>query len=259
MRRALALTLVAGALVGACGIGADDDLQQIDSAELLGLDQTSTSTTTTTAPTTTSTTTIPSTAPASSTTVAEAPTTLGVTTTTIATEPVDLYFLDGMNLVSVPLGLSGDVSPSRVMLALGDGPPTGDAGLGLDTEVPRGLIVTAVEAEGVVSVDLDGELFDPDVIDQRRAIGQIVLTLTGLRGVGQVRFTLDGTPLRVPKRDDQLSEPGEPVSREDYASLLDASPDSVPTSPPSTTSTPPTTDNPPTTPASTTGPPTTVE
>ena len=75
---------------------------------------------------------------------------------------------------------------------------------------------------GFVTVDMAGEAFQRiDPADQRSAIGQLVLTLTERPGIGQVRFTLDGEPMRVPRRDGLQSEPGESVSRLDYQSLLD--------------------------------------
>jgi spore germination protein GerM len=51
-------------------------------------------------------------------------------------------------------------------------------------------------------------------------LAQIVLTLTNLPGIVNVLFTIDGDPLRVFQRNDELTEPGEPVTREDYEELL---------------------------------------
>jgi hypothetical protein len=47
-----------------------------------------------------------------------------------------------------------------------------------------------------------------------------VLTLTTLPDIDNVLFTIDGDPLRVFQRDDELTEPGEPVTYEDYEELL---------------------------------------
>ena len=214
--------MVLVAVATSCSVSGDSQLEQIDSADLFGLDETSTSTTTTT--TTVQTTVTPTT------TVAP---TIGTTTTTVATELVDLYFVDGTRLAPVPVDLVRGPSPSRVVAALLAGPQGGPAGVGLRSKLPEDLVNTVVESgTGFVTVDMIEDAFQRiDPIDQRAAIGQLVLTLTERPGVGQVRFTLDGIPLRVPRLDGLQSEPGEAVSRQDYASLLDAG-ETVVTDPP---------------------------
>ncbi len=113
-----------------------------------------------------------------------------------------------------------------MLAALEAGPRLlGDTGVGLSSVIPRGLVNSVTDSgAGYVTVDLAADAFEQiDPADQRTAIAQIVLTLVGPAGrpgIGQVRFTLDGEPLRVPKRDDLQSDPGEPVSRLDYQSLL---------------------------------------
>ncbi len=88
MSRFVAVALVASAatLVAGCGVGGDGELQQIGSDDLTGLDQTTTSTTTTT------TTVAPTASMPEGTTTS---TTGATTTSTIATEPVELYFVAG--------------------------------------------------------------------------------------------------------------------------------------------------------------------
>jgi hypothetical protein len=226
----LALVVVASS----CSVSGDGQLEQIDSADLFGLDETSTSTTTTTTtlPTTTLPTTVTPTSPAE-------PSIAG-TTTTVATEQVDLYFVDGTRLAPVPVDLVRGPTPSRVVAALLAGPQGGPAGVGLRSKLPEDLVNTVVESgTGFVTVDLVGDALQRiDPIDLRAAIGQLVLTLTERPGVGQVRFTLDGVPLRVPRLDGLQSEPGEAVSRQDYASLLDVG-ETVATDPPVPTEPPP--------------------
>jgi hypothetical protein len=107
--------------------------------------------------------------------------------------------------------------------------------------VPVGLIRNVPDSvTGVATVDLVGEVFEdiPGGVEQRRAVAQIVLTLTQRPGVGQVSFTLDGEPLQVPKLGNVLSDPGEPVARIDYVSLLVQPEGSATTDvPPTTTAT----------------------
>ena len=208
---AAAAAVALAVAVPACGLGGDDELQRIDSNDLFGLDETtSTSTTSTT------------------TTVVPPPlvdSTIGVTTTTVATEPVELYFIDGDRLADVVIPLTrGTQGPSalRVMRALERGLSSGDVGIGLRSAVPPNLVTTVTEsAAGFASVDLSGTVFETiEDSDQRLAFAQIVLTLTRRPGIGQVQFTVDGVPLAVPGRDNVIRDPGELVSFEDYESLL---------------------------------------
>ncbi len=241
MNRFLALASLAGvaaAFAAGCGVGGDGDLARIGSGDLAGLDQTTTSTTTST--TTPTATTVPPTASAPAGSMSTAP-----TTTTIPTELVELYFVAGDVLEPVSQQLTQGAGPSRVIEVLESGPPSGDAGVGLTTVLPAGLTRLVLDpGTGVATVDLVGELFESiEAVDQRKAIAQIVLTLTRLRGIGQVRFTLDGEDLPVPKLGNVLSDPGEPVARIDYESLLeqgDVTPTAVTTSTTPPTSTPPT-------------------
>ena len=95
-------------------------------------------------------------------------------------------------------------------------------GIGLRSLLPEDLVNRAVESgTGFVTVDLATEPFEQiDPADQRAAIAQLVLTLVGRPGVGQVRFTLDGEALRVPLGNGLQSDPGELVSRQDYLAVL---------------------------------------
>ena len=178
MNRHVVYAAVALVLGASCGVSADGQLEQIDSADLFGLDVTTTSTSTST----TSTTLVPQTVPVETTHLA--------TTTTIATDAVDLYFLDGNRLEPVSIPLARNPSPQRVVRALVDGEVlSSDVGIGLRTLLPEDLVNTAAESgTGFVTVDVAGEPFDSiDQADQRAAIAQIVLTLVGRPGVGQVQ------------------------------------------------------------------------
>ena len=164
-------------LVASCGIGADSQLQTIDQDALLGLDETTTSTT--------STTTIPASVPA----VVES--TVAATSTTIATESVQLFFVDGTRLQPVTIDLAGTATPDRVVQALLAGRPLGEIGIGLRTLLPPGLVNSPVvdSGAGYVTVDLATEPFNRiDPADQRTAIAQIVMTLVSRPGIGQVQL-----------------------------------------------------------------------
>ena len=137
-------------------------------------------------------------------------------------EEVDIYFLSRGRLQPVPVALTTDFAPDQVVDALEKGPPPG---VGLDTHIEPGLIVSTEVAEGVVTVDLDPEIFARIAAsDQAEAIGQIVLTmLDNVDRVGSVLFTLAGEPTQVKKGDSLLTEPDEAVTFDDYAVLLTTS------------------------------------
>jgi Sporulation and spore germination len=205
---AIGLATVLAVGLAACGIPTGDDtFSDIPSEEVLfGLDapSTTTSTTTTTTP------------------IAPATTEARPTTTVVALENADIYFLSRGRLQPVPVALTTDFAPDQVVNALEEGPPPG---VGLDTRIEPGLIVSTEVADGVVTVDLDPEIFAGiATFDQSEAIGQIVLTmLDNVNRVGSVLFTLAGEPTQVKKGDSLLTEPGEAVTFEDYAVLLTTS------------------------------------
>ena len=197
-------------LAAACGVSGEGELQRIGSDNLAGLDQTTTTSSTTT-------TTIP---PSTTMVVVVSPTT-DETTTTIATETVQLYFLDGSRLVDISINLAGAPSVSRVIAALEAGPPTDEVGIGLQTLLPSRLI-TSVAESGPGS---------PPSTSPRGHSKASTCAISAWRsprscspsrrpGIGQVQFTLDGEPLAVPERDNVQTVPGALVSRNDYQSLL---------------------------------------
>lgn len=231
----VAIAGIAAAALGAvslsaCGVPTGEgSYDEIEPANVpFGLDLPATTTTTTTTSTTT-------------TTIPLAPvTTVEQTTTTIALEPVDVYFLSRGELQPVTVDLPRDYGRNQLVSQLEEGPPVGPAGVGLETLIEPGLITDTEEFGGIVTAMLDGDVFDEiDARDQRRAIGQIVLTFTGnLRGVGQVAFMLDGEALGVQKGNGLYAAPGQPVSYDDYRELLADAPTTTTSS---TTSAPTTT------------------
>jgi hypothetical protein len=69
------------------------------------------------------------------------------------------------------------------------------------------------------------------------AIGQIVLTLTEVGRIGQVRFTQNGQAIGVPRGSGDLSEQGQPLAHRDYQELLEAPGTTTTTAPTTTTAT----------------------
>lgn len=195
---ALAVVLLAG-----CGLPTDDAYKPIGQGDLpFGLADTTTTTTTST-----------TLAPATTTTSLPRP------TTTVATEPVTLYFVAGNVLQSTVVPDRPPVTPKRALELLQAGPPPDQA---LRTSIPAGALVAVTVAGGRATVDLSAAALEPLGEEQLFLLGQIVLTLTDRPGIGQVEFRVpgaDGLPaaINVPKGTGELVPF---VSRDDYINLL---------------------------------------
>jgi spore germination protein GerM len=208
--RAAALLVAGALLLGACGLPNDDKYTAIQPGDLpFGIaDTTTTSTTTTTIP------------PATTTTAPEA------TTTTVPTQPVSLYFVLNGRLQPVTRSFPVPVTPQQVVNALEDGPLEQDQPPGLRSAVPANSIGTVAVSGGVATVDISPAFVQPTTgtdqvpvpnVDQPLAFGEIVLTLTSLPGIGQVRFTVASQPQGALAADGSLVDG--PVSADNYAGL----------------------------------------
>jgi hypothetical protein len=218
-------------MITACGLQTDSEATLFDDIPY-GLAETSTSTTTTTIATD------------------PAP---GATTTTVAADQqtVDVVYVRRFSreLESTQVDLPFPVSGRDLLDHLSN--PPADAQPELETEVSRGLVLSFGVDRGLATVNLSRSAINQlGSAQQRRAIAQIVLTLTLFTsdegGIGQVIFLVGGQPLSVyvPLLGAN-SEPGQPVAWTDYSQLLvgiDARPPaSTTTSVASTTSVAPTT------------------
>ena len=219
--------LLVGGLV-ACGIPDNGQVSAIQDKDLRQLGDTIPATSTSTS------TTLPITIePTTSTTAID-------TVTTIATEDVTLYFISGGQLKGYPRPLVKPATANSVLTALQQGPPPGDPGVGIRSAVPtklEALIGVKEDDSGVATIDLPPGFFEQiPQEDQLLAIGQIVLTITEVGGIGQVLFVQSGAPLPVPRRGGGgLTNGSEPLARRDYEELLN---------PPTTTTTSTTTTSP---------------
>jgi hypothetical protein len=212
IRRLAGITALFVAVLVACGIPDNGRVSTIQGKDLrnLGDSLPSTSTSTTTPPTVEPTTT----------------TTILDTATTIATEDVTLYFINGSQLNGYPRTLAKPVATNQVLLALQGGPPSGDLGIGIRSAVPtkeEAVIKATDDDSGVATIELPPGFFEqipPE--DQLLAIGQIVLTvLDDVEGIGQVLFVRNGVPLPVPRGPSGgLTDGTEPLARRDYKDLL---------------------------------------
>ena len=222
--------LAAVAALSGCGIGSSEAVEELQPEDLAALDQTTTSTTTTTVeivmatePEATTADSVESVPPnsgavdSSNVTTTMAP----PTSPTTPTETVMLFFVEGSRLVGVDVEVPAPAELRRQLDALGAGPPPDDFEAGVRTAVPAGLVRGVERWPNGITVDLNSEPFNGvESENQRTMLAQIVLTLTAQPDIDQVLFTMDGEPLGVYRRDNVLSEPGEPVTREDYEELL---------------------------------------
>src|SRR5262249_13720249 len=105
--------------------------------------------------------------------------------------------------------------PKSVGAALLQGPTREEAAVGMRSAIPSAAIraLSRVVNQTVV-VDMRQPFTDVTGSEQKIALAQIVLTMTLLHGVKQVRFLLDGEPVSVPRANGTLTRT--PVKRSDY-------------------------------------------
>ena len=139
----------------------------------------------------------------------------------IVEESVDLYYIINNRLVATNIKIVSPATTTQVLSALVAGPPSGDTGSGLRSAIATSLQVTVNVNKGVASINANNFLLAGlSPIDQRLAIAQLVLTITSRPGIGQAQFSVNGTPIAIPRGRGDLSKPGETVSYDDYVSLL---------------------------------------
>jgi spore germination protein GerM len=144
-----------------------------------------------------------------------------VTATTVPfaqTEKATLFLVQGERLAPVQRELPAPVSVDTILEALPAGPTTTEVQLGLRTALlAPGLMHSGGVSGGIATIDLGQPFTEIAGRDQIVALAQIVSTVTGLPGVGRVRFTLDGQPVGILRGDGAVTT--ETVSRDDYATL----------------------------------------
>ncbi len=201
---ALGAAVLAGAALASCGLPADKAFKPLDRTGLTETTTTSTTTTTIAVP--------------------EPTTTVVVTTTRVKpSEPVNLYFVSGNQLVPVVRPVRKGATLADV-LALLQMPPPADAKL--RSALPAGAFVGVNLVRGLATVDVSRAVVDATVAPQEQILdfAQIVLTLTARPGVGQVQFRAPGpngqlAPIPVPRGRGDLAPV---VTRDDYASMVRA-------------------------------------
>ncbi len=139
----------------------------------------------------------------------------------IVSETVDLYFIIANRLVATKIQIVSPATTTQVLAALVAGPPSGEAGSGLRSAIASSLQAEINVTRGIVVIDANNFLLAGlSPIDQRLAIAQLVLTFTSRPGIGQAKFSVNGDLIAVPRGRGDLSKPGDPVSYDDFTSLL---------------------------------------
>jgi spore germination protein GerM len=204
-RSVLAVSLIM--FTSSCGVPTSSEFVQIPEANIpFELNVTSTTTTTT----------VPVELDAS-TSGSESPNAVSE----IVNETVDLYFIIANRLVATKIQIASPATTTQVLSALVAGPPSGDAGSGLRSAIAASLQAKIDVSKGIVMIDANNFLLAGlSPIDQRLAIAQLVLTFTSRPGIGQAKFSVNGVSIAVPRGRGDLSKPGDPVSYDDYISLL---------------------------------------
>ena len=133
-----------------------------------------------------------------------APTSTAPATTTVPSGPLEsvVWYVEDQNLV--PAGRPvADRSLSTVLSALID--PSANLEGDLSNSIPIGTELLGVEqsASGI-RIDLSGAFDELAGTSRQLALGQLVLTATQDRDVEEVRFLVDGEPVRAstPERGD---------------------------------------------------------
>jgi hypothetical protein len=144
------------------------------------------------------------------------------TTTLPATEPVTVYFVNGSQLTPVVRNAPIPTSPQQALVLLQANVLPSDPA-GLRSSLLPGALSHISVANGKATVDLLPAALAAAGQEQVLQFGQIVLTLTNQRGIGQVEFRApgpDGTLAVIPvPRDTGELKPL--MSREDYQSLIE--------------------------------------
>ncbi|HNJ97140.1 MAG TPA: GerMN domain-containing protein [Ilumatobacteraceae bacterium] len=134
-------------------------------------------------------------------------------------ETVRVWMVSDTTLISAERTLPLPTQPTDVLAALAAGVTADESAKGLRSAIPdSSMVIDATVAGGTAIVVLRGSFLDIPADDQVFAVGQIVFTLTDLRGVGRVRFEIDGEPVAVPLPNGDSSQ--DAVSRDDFSDLL---------------------------------------
>ncbi|MGD9793853.1 MAG: GerMN domain-containing protein [Acidimicrobiia bacterium] len=143
------------------------------------------------------------------------------TSTTVPMSSSPLWLVQKNRLVASTRSYVGRASAAQVLAALAKGPSEREVSeSSLRSAITPDSFIDVKVTAGVAVVDLSPTFDEIPVADQILALGQTVLSLTELPGVGQVSFLLGEEPIPAPLADG-TSASG-PVSRDGYLALTSA-------------------------------------
>lgn len=129
-----------------------------------------------------------------------------------------VWFVDNEGLLARgERPLEPPVKVEAILTALLEGVSDAEAANGLRSNIASDTRLLGVEGpvDGLVTVDLSGEILTVSRESQRLAIAQVVFTATGLPNVDRVLFKFDGVgPAEVPGAGDELTSA--PLTRDDF-------------------------------------------
>lgn len=139
----------------------------------------------------------------------------------VVSEIVDLYFVSSNSVVKTQRNITSPATAAQTLASLIAGPPNDGTAVGLRSALPDSFTATVDVVRGVATVDAASSFLNNlSPGDQKLAIAQLVLTLTSRPGIGQVLFSVDGTPIAVPRGRGDLAPAGQSVSFDDYTNLI---------------------------------------
>jgi len=137
----------------------------------------------------------------------------------LRTEEIFVWFVSDSLLVQLPRQVSGPADASSVVAVVAAGVSSFESDRGYRSALPDPEMVDGAEsARGTATVSLSSAFADVPTGDQVLALGQLVLSITELRGLGRVRFQIDGEPVAVPLPDGTSTD--DAVTRDDFAALV---------------------------------------
>jgi spore germination protein GerM len=130
----------------------------------------------------------------------------------------EIFLVQAEHLVSVRRSTPRRDLVEALNLLL-EGPTEAEFGAGIRSAISPQTTLHSARVEGDTAVvDLSGALVEVGGQEQILAVAQLVLTVTAVPGVEQVRFLLEGQAVEVPRADGTLTS--EALRAPDYAGLV---------------------------------------
>lgn len=141
-------------------------------------------------------------------------------TSVVQTADVDVWLVRDERLVRARHEVDPPVTAEVALAELLLGPDDDEQADQLRSAIPDPEVVEGVAvSRGIATVAISPGFTDIPAGDQVLAVAQLVLTLTDLRGIGRVTFTVAETAIAVPLPNGESTD--QAVSRDDYLELVE--------------------------------------